>query len=150
MGSNAAYFKVELAKEARKHTAVAYRNFRDKLLLDALAAIDAEWRVDTGFSRASNLPFIDSPLGGISLPQPDKKDYPRGSKPAVPAGQSDLEKLDQTQLVLHTSEAFATVGIASNVIYAPVLEAKDHVYKKTAEAIKDVVASAEDFTDLPK
>jgi hypothetical protein len=152
MPSNAAYFAKDLRKEARKFTAGAYRQFRDKLLFDGLKMIDEAWPVDTGFSRASNLPFADASGGlSISLPDPDPSQYPKGTTPSVQPGAVDLEKIDQTNLVLNGTEPFDTVGIATNCIYAPALEhghsnQNSLMYTRAASAIDRTVASASDFT----
>lgn len=152
MAPNAVYFRKELKKAASKLSAGAYRQFRDKLVFDGLAMIDESWPVDTGFSRASNLPFVDAGVGSLTVPDPDPEDYPAGSTPSVQRGEMDGEKWDMAQLVLDGSGPFDNVGISTNCIYAPPLERghsdqSSFMYTRTASAIDRVVASARDFSE---
>lgn len=143
VAGNAVAFSAQLEKEAEVFVAKAYRKFRDSLLWDALGIIDDNWPVDTGFSRACNLPFVDEPLD-VS---PDPEEF-KGKK-ATPGGM-DPEKIDQTTLLLKSAGPFATVGISTNCIYAPALEhghssQNSLMYTRAAQAIKNAVASADEF-----
>lgn len=142
---NSPQFAAQLEKEGKKWTAGKYRKFRDKLLFDALSIIDEAWPVDTGFSRASNLPFVHSPESGAQLPDPDPSQF-KGKK-ATP-GDVDAEKVARSELLLQTSAPFDTVGIATNCIYAPALEHGHSdqgslMYTRAAQAVKNVVDTSE-------
>lgn len=151
MAGNARQFAADLHKEAIAFTEKNFRLFRNKLLFDGAAIIDEAWPVDTGFSRASNLPFADDPDSGISVAGPDAADFApdeeTGTSSEVDWGDPMTdEKTDAIRAILRTTDPFDTVGIATNVAYAPALEdghseQGSDMYRNSANAIQDVVES---------
>ena len=147
MAGNAYQFAVSLEREAKEFTAGVYRKFREKLLLEAAGIIDETWPVDTGFSRGSNLPFVGSPDSIGEATGPDRTELElaslegRGADFGAP---SDRKRVAGIRAVLKGTKAFDTVGIATNVVYAPALEdghsdQGSHMYRQARNAIEGVV-----------
>lgn len=131
---NAKQFALDLMKKEYPRIEREFRNFRDGLLYRGLQVIDDEWPVETGFSRASNLPFIDDPESVTVLP-------PKKGGDADFKGEFD--KTDKMRTLLRATDPFDTVGIASNVIYAPPLEdghspQGSHMYRRSYYALRRI------------
>ncbi len=136
MPTNARQFQTELLHDAKLFVEGNQRDFRDKLLLEALNLISITWPVDTGYSRGGNLPFVGNPE--VEVPPEGSTSGGRFGDPA------DAAVLQQAEFLLRQAGAFETVGVATNVIYAPALEAGhslqfSHMYKLAAQALETSV-----------
>jgi len=146
---NSLQFAHELEVEVREFTHGTFRKFRDGLVFEAAAIIDETWPVKTGFSRASNLPFVGDPDGGVRAAAPDPDDFSEDGGTGF-GDPIDADKVEAIQAVLKASDPFDSAGISTNVIYAPVLEAGhgaepqySHMYELAMQAIKDVKLKGE-------
>ncbi len=137
MPGNARQFAAQLLRESEDFTDGNFRDFRDKLVFEALNIISETWPVDTGFSRAGNLPFVGSP---------DNVPLPGGSSGGSFGDFADAGALQMADSVLGGSDPYETAGVATAVIYAPALEAghsaqSSHMYERARMALERVVES---------
>ena len=134
MAVDARRFSAQLRREAEEFTDGQFRDFRTKLVLEALNMISELSPVDTGYFRSSNLPFVGSPE--VRLPTgPTRATFGQGADPSV---------LAEADGLLALGSPYADAGVATNVVYAPALEAghspqSSHMYARTALALRDVV-----------